>query len=305
MGMISQTERAGDLDRSGGVEADPQVISRDASTEVHGKPLAVSESGAVSAAVAAFEASHQLRLVIRGTIAVLCVAAVFLFLYFPDHSGVATFPLPMLVIAFALLRFVAKVLHLFIDTASQSARAGSSAGASQTKASRATSRATASHWTVALAASASDYLFKALFAFVLSITVVVGATYEIPLLGIVAALTLLVATLVNRPCRGLFPDASQEERRERVRRQTRESLACAALESQYVPMATSRRREMRRVDGPAAAPQKPPIQEAAEEEVYVEFDEIDDDEDAFEGTYQDASLDDAAAQLRVIAERVG
>ncbi|WP_372895153.1 hypothetical protein [Stieleria sp.] len=297
MGMISQTERASGLDRSRGVEAGPQVISGQASTEVHGKPLVVSESRAVSAAVAAFEASHQLRLVIRGTMAVLCVAAVFLFLYFPDHSGVATFPLPMLVIAFALLRFVAKVLHLFIDTASRLAQTASS----QTKA----SRATTSHWTVALAASASDYLFKALLAFVLSITVVVGATYEIPLLGIVAALTLLVATLVNRPCRGLFPDASQEERRDRVRRQTRESLACAALESQYVPMASSQRREVRRVDRPAPAPQKAPIQEAAEEEVYIEVDEIDDDEDAFEGSYPDASLTDAAAQLRVIAERVG
>ncbi|MCS7471211.1 hypothetical protein NZK35_31525 [Stieleria sp. ICT_E10.1] len=299
MDMISQTERASDLDRSRGVESGPRVVSGDASTEVQVKPVVVSESGVVSAAVAAFEASHQLRLVIRGTIAVLCVAAVFLFLYFPDHSGVATFPLPMLVIAFALLRFFAKVLHLVIDTASRSGRAGSS----QTKASRATSRAAASHWSVALAASASDYLFKALIAFVLSMTVVVGATYEIPLLGIVAALTLLVATLVNRPCRGLFPDASQEEQRDRVRRQTRESLACAALESQYVPAASFQRRELRRDPPHSPASENTPPQDTAEQEVYIEFDETDDD--AFDGAYHDDSLADASAQLRVITERVG
>ena len=295
MGMISQTERASDLDGSRGIAADPRAVSGDASAAVLCKPVAVPETGAVSAAVAAFEASHQLRLVIRGTIAALCVAAVFLFLYFPDHSGVATFPLPMLVIAFALLRFFAKVLHLFINTASQSGQAKASQGKA--------SRASASHWSVALAASASDYLFKALVAFALAITVVVGATYELPLLGVAAALPLLAATLVNRPCRGLFPDASQEERRDRVRRQTREALACAALESQYVPAAAFAKGELRRDHAHSPASENSPIQGTAEEEVYIEFDET--DEDAFEGAYHDDSLADPSAQLRVIAERVG
>ncbi|QDV42416.1 hypothetical protein Enr13x_22630 [Stieleria neptunia] len=288
MDMNSQTEQASDLGRSRGAEAGRQPVRGDVSAEVHGAPLAVSGSRKMSVAVAAFEASHQLRLVIRGTIAVLCVAAVFLFLYFPDHSGASTFPLPMLVVAFALLRFVAKLLHRFIDTGGPS------------------SRGRGSHWSVALAASASDYLLKGLIAFALAITVVIGATYELPLLGIVAALTLLVATLVNRPCRGLFPDASLAERRDRVRRQTRESLACAALESQYVPAATFGRGEMRRDDAHWPSSARAPIQDVFEDEdeVYIEFDEIDAD-DSFEGTSQDETFADASAKLRVIAERVG
>ncbi|WP_182870792.1 hypothetical protein [Stieleria mannarensis] len=236
-----------------------------------------------SAVVTAFEASHLLRLVTRGMIAVLCVVAVFLFLFFPDHSGAVTFPIPMLVIGFAVLRAFARFTHLLIFRPGRSMRPRRS------------------HRGLALAASASDYLIKAMVAFLLATTIVVGSTYDFPYVGIVAALLLLMATLVNRPWGGLFPDASREEQRDRVRRQTRESLAQAALEAGGVPEVRTRSRD-RQVGQIRAA-----LSEGSgTDEVYIEFDEVEEEQ----GVFSDAPSpqwgpDDVPTRLHVIADRVG
>ncbi|QEG01962.1 hypothetical protein Mal15_60450 [Stieleria maiorica] len=253
-----------------------------------------------SAIVTAFEASHQLRLVTRGMIAVLCVVAVFLFLFFPDHSGAVTFPIPMLVIAFAVLRAFARFTHLLIFRPGRSMRPRHS------------------YRSVSLAVSASDFLIKATVAFLMATTIVIGSTYDFPHVGIVAALCLLVATLVNRPWGGLFPDASREEQRDRVRRQTRESLAQAALEAGIVPEVRPCQRDPQHGrdrqcfhDGhrgpiPAATSERNVTDAAnATDEVYIEFDEVE-EEDAFADAQAPSGFTaDFPARLRVVADRVG
>ena len=175
------------------------------------------KSKRAESALSALEASHQLRILTRGLIAVLCVVSVFMFLFWPSLSGYATLPLPLLVVGFGCLRVFGKMMHSMLWIRGHVTRRRST------------------HWFAASLESITDFLLKGFAALILSGAAFAASTMDIPALGIVAASMLLLATLIEKPCRGLFPNATSEERRERLRRQTRESLSMAVLETESAP----------------------------------------------------------------------
>ncbi|WP_147866502.1 hypothetical protein [Stieleria maiorica] len=182
------------------------------------------------------EASHQLRLAVRGVITVQCLAAVFLFLFFPQYAGYATFSLPMLVVAFAGLRLVGKVTGALCIPPRRS------------------KRVRRGRWAVAVVNSGSGFGVSGMVGFSLASVAVVGATYELPYVGFAAAVLLMLAVLDNRPGRGLFPGITSDERRGRLRRQTLETLARATSCVQLGPAGSYVRidREQPRPVGAAA-----------------------------------------------------
>ncbi|PAY20258.1 hypothetical protein CKO51_07450 [Rhodopirellula sp. SM50] len=237
----------------------------------------------------ALEASHQLRLTIRGVIAVLCVVAAFLFLFFPEFSGYATLSLPMLVVAFMGLRFVGRTARLF----------GAVSGRF--------SRRRRGRLATAVVSSASSFVLKGFIGFLLASVAVIGSTYEVPYVGFVAAVLLLAAVLANYPGRGLFPGIRYEERRERLRRQTQEALAFASYDALVAP-----RESLRRVDGNhlCVSPASRDFESFAEDPskcIDIEDDDVEIEEDDFvcDGFFSDgyrSDYRDAPPQLHVIGE---
>lgn len=164
-------------------------------------------------ALPAFEASLQLRLIARGAITVLCVAAVFLFLFFPDRSGLATFALPALVIVFAALRVLGTLAYtvIWFRSGDTQQRRGS--------------------WLRSVIIRSFEFFVTSATALILSGIAVTGSVMNIFPLGAAAAMILLLATLIEKPFHGLFPNSSYVDRKLRLVRQTRSSLENAVLES--------------------------------------------------------------------------
>ncbi|WP_145219928.1 hypothetical protein [Planctomycetes bacterium TBK1r] len=273
-------------------EMDPPVVGAlpesTAPLRSRRQALRQNRSSGSATAILALEASHQLRLAIRGVIAVLCVVAVFLFLFFPEFSGYATLSLPMLVVAFMGLRFFGRTARLM----------GAVGGRF--------SRRRRGRLATAVVSSVSSFVLKGFIGFLLASAAVIGSTYELPYVGFVAVVLLLAAVLSNYPGRGLFPGMRYEERRERLRRQSQEALACASFDALVAP-----RESFRRVDGNhlCVTPVSMDFKDSAldpSDGIDIEYDEVEIEEDDFfcDGYSNDYRDDyrDAPPQLHVIGE---